>query len=112
MTDNLMFYSLCEGQTKATPKAVEYLQEYDLTKGVVEIVSRMHKLMPGLEDVYLTYFEDPTCDCEPELHLRAIFPAHMDEDEIEDALDDFDDAWWVDNADRWDYRIEVHVGEA
>lgn len=111
MTDNLIFYSLCEGQTKATPEAIEYIQEHDLARGVVEIVSKMRKLMPGLLDVQMTYFEDPTCDCDPELHLRAVFPIDMDEDDIDDALDAFDDAWWGDNADRWDYLIEIQVAE-
>jgi hypothetical protein len=112
MSNNLIFYSLCEGQTKATPEAIAYVEEQGLAKGVVEIVAKMRRLMPGLQDVHLVYFEDPTCDCDPELHLRAIFRDDMDDDEIEDAIDHFDDTWWVDNADRWDYRIEIHVGEA
>lgn len=112
MPENLIFYSLCEGQSKATPEAIEYIQEQDLAKGVVEIVRKMYRLMPGLSDVQLDYFEDPTCDCDPELHLLALFGDEMDDDEIDDALDNFDDAWWGDNADRWDYRIEVHVARS
>ncbi len=111
MTDNLIFYSLTEGQSKATPEAIEYIEEQDLAKGVVEIVRKMHRLMPGLADVHMSYFVDPTCDCDPELHLLAVFNEDMDDEDIDDALDAFDDRWWGDNADRWDYRIEIHVAE-
>lgn len=95
---------------RATPDAVAFIKEYRLAKGVTEIVSNMRALLPSLVDVQLEVLQDPTCDCDPELCIRALFPADVDPAAADTQLDEFDEAWWLDNSDRWHYRIEVHPG--
>ena len=101
-------YPIAGEDVKAAPEALTYIDTYGLTAGVVEIVDKIRALMPDVRAVRMDVFEDPTCDCEPELRLHALFPADIDEDDADDALDHFDEAWWLDNCQRWDFRIEVH----
>jgi hypothetical protein len=103
-------YSLNNVQYKATPEAIAFIEKYKLESGVTEIIAKMRELMPQALEIQLELLDDPDCDCEPELCLRALFPDTLDDGTVYEALDRFDEAWWLDNSGRWDYRIEVRVG--
>jgi hypothetical protein len=103
-------YPLGGEHVQVTPDAIAYIETYDLAAGVVEIVSQIRALMPHVRGLRMEVFEDPTCDCEPELRLYALFPADVAEDAVDETFDQFDEVWWLDNCARWDFRIEVHPG--
>ena len=67
-------YPLAGEHVQAAPDALTYIDTYQLTDGVVEIVDKIRALMPDVRAVRMDVFEDPTCDCEPELRLYAMFP--------------------------------------
>lgn len=108
--DEFVDYALADRHYKATPEAVAFIRADHLEDGVAEITAKMREYMPLMSDIQLEVWQDPDCDCEPELSLRALFPATVDEDTAYDELDRFDDAWWLENSERWDFRIEVRIG--
>jgi hypothetical protein len=103
-------YPLETVRATATPDAMAYIEQYQLAAGVAEIAARLPDFMPTMVEIALDLYEDPDCDCEPEVTLYALFPDGTTEDAMDEAMSRFDEGWWLDNSGRWDYRIEVHTG--
>ncbi len=110
MPDQFIDYTLNSKTYAATQDAVAFIKEHKLTNGVVEIIARMREYLTSMEDIQVVVFQDPDCDCDPELILRAIFPDSITDDAIDGEMDRFDEGWWLDNSQRWNFQIEVQAG--